>query len=267
MRTKQEYLLSIPFEYLIAFSRKTGLIRRNGYYTKKDFVQHLLRSVKVSECKQLCDFYNAGVSYQKSAEYFLDKYPTGVRVSGAFVDYLKKTTTNLGILLFEFPIPKTRVDILRLNNFSHAYEVKSQRDRIDRLCFQLPALRKIFERVYLIYPFNLKDKIKRVTNRTIGLYGFKAKNSETTFEIEREAEKLDEFESDAQLGLLRMDELKAICLDLFGEKPLHKTKREMINIIVRHVKRYEINSLFKKSIQTRAIIQTRTSMLVKMNGL
>lgn len=266
MHTKQEYLLQIPFEYIIAFSRETRLIRRNGYYTKKDFVQHLLRSLKACECKQLHDFYNNGVSYRDAAKCFLAKYPTGEFVSKTFVDYLIKTTENLGILLFEFPIPKTRVDILRLDNFSYAYEVKSQRDRIDRLRYQLPALGRIFERVCLIFASGLKDKITKMANKTVGLYAFTAKKGRITFEIEREPIEIDEFKPCAQLGLLRMDELRAIYFSLYKEKPIHKARGELVNIIAKNAGRYEINRLFKKSIQRRTRNQTRTYMLMNMDA-
>lgn len=266
MRTKQEYLLPIPFEYILAFSRETRLIRRNGYYTKKDFVQHLLRSLKLSECKQLYDFFNNGVPHRDAARYFLEEYPTGELVSKAFVDYLVKTTKNLGILLFEFPIPKTRVDILRLNNFSYAYEVKSQRDRIDRLRYQLPALSRIFERVCLIFASSLEDKIARMPTKTVGLYVFTAKKGQITFEIEREPLEIDEFEPDAQLELLRVDELKSLYSTLYEEEPVRKARRELTDLIIRNVDRYEINLLFKRTIQSRNRNQTRTCMLLNKNA-
>jgi len=262
MLTKQEYLLSIPFEYIIAFSRGTRLIRRNGYYTKKDFVQHLLRNLRVSECKKLYEFYGNGVSCRDAVKYFLEKYPTGELVSKAFVNHLIKTTKDLGMLMYEFPIQKTRVDILRISNFSYAYEVKSQRDRVDRLHYQLPMLGRIFESVYLVFSFSVKDKIKKMVDKKVGLYTYTTKEDQIVFTIEREPVEIDEYEPHAQLELFGMDELRSIYFDLYKEKPKNKVKRELINLFLKNIDRHEINLLFKKTIQKRDRNQTRSYMLM-----
>lgn len=264
MRTKQEYLLSLPFEYIIAFSKETGLIRRHTYYTKKDFVQRLLRSLTTSECKQLYKSYNKGISQREVSTCFLRKYPTGMLVCRAFVRYLRKTTKNVGRLLFEFPIPRTRVDILRLNGFSHAFEVKSQRDRIDRLSYQLPALRKIFEKVALVYPSNLGNKVKDRVGENIGLYLFSNKNGEISIEIERESVETDDYDPVTQLGLLRVEELRTICVNLCGETRILRIKQEMIDFVLRNAERHEINKIFIKTIKDRFITQTRTPYLVHL---
>lgn len=262
MLTKQEYLLLLPFEYVLGFSRTTGLIRQNSCYTKKDFVQRLLRSLKASECRQLHDFYSNGFSYRKAAMCYLRKYPSGNHVSKAFVEYLRETTNDLGRLFFEFPIPQTRVDILRLDSTSHAYEVKSQRDKTKRLHFQLPALRRIFEKVSLVYASNLASKVRKVVDMSVGLYSFSVEDGEIVIEIRRPPVETDAFEPVAQLELLRTDEVRAIYIELFGVEPLRKTKAVMINVIATDIGRYEINKFFVKTIGSRNVVQTRTSMLM-----
>jgi len=263
MRTKQECLLAIPFEYIIAFSKETRLLRSNGYCTKKDFVQHLLRSLNIHECERLYQFYAEGRPYREASKYFLAKRPTGYIVSGAFVNYLDKTTHDLGKLFFEFPIANTRVDILRLNGSSYAYEVKSQRDRLDRLRFQLPAARKLFEYVSVIFPLSLKNKVMEIVDGNVGLYSFDIRDEQPIFEVEKEQTKNDEIYPEAQLDLLRLDELQTMCSNFCEKKPTRLEKNEMIRVILNNMNWSEANDAFKKVIQKRVCVPSRSSLLIK----
>lgn len=265
MRTKQEYLLSIPFEYIIGFSKETRLIRCNRYFTKKDFVHRLLKNLNTSECKQLYGFYRNGYSYKRAVEWFLGNYPTGAIVSRNFVDYLNSKKENIGTLCFEFSILKTRVDILRLENRFHAYEVKSQRDRIDRLHYQLPALKEFFEYVSLIVPYDSKRRVIEMVGREVGIFTFTFHRNQMIFEIQREPEMNDGFNEYSQLKLLRICELRDICIKTCRTEPKQKTRKEMIKIIVGNFEHDQINEIFKSKIRNREKTQTRMSILTKTN--
>lgn len=264
MRTKQEYLLSIPFEYIIGFSRETGLIRRNGYFTKKDFVHHLLRTLKLSECKQLFGYHQNGLPYKKAVEQFLNRYPTSELISKSFVDYLDSTIENLGTLYFEFPILKTRVDILRLYDHSYAYEVKSQRDRIDRLHYQLPALKKVFEYTYLIIPSESKHRIIKIIDKDVGIITFASERSQMIFEVDREPEMVNALDKYAQLDLLRMDELMDLYNNTYGTKP-KKSKKEIIEVLIENFECYQMNEVFKSTIRNRKKVRTRSSVSINID--
>lgn len=261
MRTKQEYLLSLPFEYILGFSRETGLIRRKGYFTKKDFVYRLLRNLQTSECSQLYEFYKAGDSYKKSVDWFLCNYPTSGMIEKSFVNYLTSKNKNLGTFFFEFPILKTRVDILRLEEKFHAYEVKSQRDKIDRIHYQLPALKEYFEYTNLIIPSKLEQRLKEIVGREVGIIIFTLNHDEITFEIDREPEIIDDFNEYAQLELLRMCELRDICNQIGGVTSKEKPRGESIKTIIENFSRYEINEFFKSKIRNREKTLTRMSLL------
>lgn len=53
-------------------------------------------------------------------------------------------------MLNEFRVGNCKVDVAILNGTSTAYEIKSERDKLDRLCNQVDAYRKVFARVNII---------------------------------------------------------------------------------------------------------------------
>ncbi len=261
MQTKQEYLLGIPFEYILGFSRETGLIRRKEYFTKKDFVHRLLRTLNLSECKNLNNYYQKGISYKTAVEEFLGSYPTAELISKRFVEYLTININNLGTLCFEFPITKTRVDILRLENETYAYEVKSQRDRIDRLDYQLPALQKVFEYTLIIIPSELKSRIERIIHNDVGIITYLSEYGQITFEIDREPEIANDLNEYRQLNLLRLDELMAIYMRTFRKIPNEKRREKLVAEIILNLDCSQINEVFKLTLRNRSKSQTRTPYL------
>jgi hypothetical protein len=251
MRTKQDYLLCIPFEYIIGFSRESGLIRGYSCFTKKVFVHRLLMNLTVFECRQLYEDYKNGANYELSVERFMRKFPTGEIVGKNFVEHLRREQDDSGIIYFEFPVLKTRVDILTLKKDFHAYEVKSIRDRLDRLNYQVPALKEFFEYVSLIVPHEAKQRIIEMVDGEIGIITFTAKHNELIFEIEREPKCLDCFNESIQLEILQKRELRAICAEALKFNPKKKNRKELINLITEHCPRQEINEIFKTKIRDR----------------
>jgi hypothetical protein len=166
MQTKQECLLELPFEFIIAFAKETQMLRSNGYFTKKDYVHHLLKKLNVEDCFALNELYKKGFNCGDAAKYFNKKRPTGYLISGGFVNYLNNQG-KIGTILYEFPITSTRVDILRLDGTSYAYEIKSQRDKLDRLNVQLPALGRVFDKVFVVFPFDLKEELDEMSMKRL----------------------------------------------------------------------------------------------------
>lgn len=250
MRTKQEYLLDLPFEFIIGFSEETGLVRDHACFTKKDFVHRLIGTLTISECHVLSEMYRKGAPYRSSVDWYLAKYPSGEMVSKSFVEHLNKRESNLGSIYFEFPIIKTRVDILRLASDSHAYEVKSERDKVDRLEYQIPALQKVFDYVYLIAPNRLMQKIPDSINSQIGLITFSIDACDYSFELAREPKINYGLNSKLQLNLLRLDELGIICSKIIGAKAKRMGRKEQTLAIIQHYNSEQIHEMFKLIIQS-----------------
>ncbi len=259
MLTKQEYLLSVPFEYILGFSLETGLIRDGSCFTKKDFVQRLMLNLKISECKQVFEDFKNGHSYKRSVEWFLAKLPTGEMVSKNFVETHFRGAANAGPFCFEFPILETRVDILRLSGSFHAYEVKSQRDKLDRLNYQVPALKRFFEYVSLVVSYDLAQKVVEKVDCDIGIITFRSIDNDLIFETYREGCLLDSYDPTCQLNLLQITELRSLYEKIFDSAPSkRKNRKELSAEIICHSERSEINEIFKSKIRNREKIQKRT---------
>jgi hypothetical protein len=254
-RTKQEFLLAIPFEYILGFSKETRLIRDNSCFTKKDFVHRLLKNLDKFECQYLYESYKKGKTYKFSAEWFLDKFPTGGIISKNFVESLNSQNSSQKTIYFEFPVFKTRVDILALSENSHAFEVKSQRDKLDRLNYQIPALKEYFENVSLIIPLESKQKIIEHLDREIGIITFKTKDDKIIFEIEREPTSIDDFNEFSQMELLHVDELRTIYSEYVRSPTMKLYRKDLIHNIIEFIPRHKINELFKTTIRERGKVR------------
>ena len=260
MITKQEYLLSIPFDYIIGFSKETKLIRDNGCFTKKDFIHRLMSNLEIAQCKQLYEEYNNGFGYKYSVKRFLTEFPTGQIIGQSFV--AEQISCKPNSFFLEFPISKTRVDILQLSNNFHAYEIKSQRDNFNRLHYQVPALRAYFENVSLIVPMDSWGQIAQKIDEKVGIITFSSECGSFSFEVVRPASQIEEYESMAQLDILQISELRGILSNkvepVFDKKV---NRKYIIQQIVNTFTRTEINELFKLALQNRGQFQNQRSLL------
>jgi hypothetical protein len=264
MRTKQEYLSEIPFEYIIGFSEETGLIRDHSCFTKKDFVFRLARTLSSEECCFLNKMFINNMPYKCCVSWYLDKYPTGDMLGKDFVEYLHKQKSNLGSICFEFPIDKTRVDILRLDTEFHAYEVKSKRDKFDRLNYQIPALQKVFDFVYLIVSYEQRLKALNIIDSNTGLITFSSDTDTLAFSLEREPKLNCNTNPINQLKLLRIDELLCIARTNI-KKPKILTRNGLITTILQSYNREQIQELFKSTIRKRTLTDINKKLTTNLN--
>lgn len=264
MQTKQECLMGIPFEYILGFSKETGLIRRKECFTKKDFVHRLLRTMSLSDCYNLNAYYKNGISYEKAVDDYLGRYPTAGLISKHFVEHLRVTNADIGTICFEFPVIKTRVDILRLEQSTFAYEVKSQRDKLDRLTYQLPALQEIFDYTLLIIPFELENKIEHMVHDNVGIITYRSENGRIIFDKYREAEIANYGDKRRQLDILRLDELIPIYRETCGRTPSDRTRKNLIDQLCSKLDSSQINDLFKSTLRKRERFSMKKTYVQKI---
>lgn len=72
-------------------------------------------------------------------------------------------------MLSEFRVGKSKADIVILNGTSSAYEIKSERDKLDRLEGQINSYLKVFARVNIITGENHRDEIENNTSEEVGI--------------------------------------------------------------------------------------------------
>ena len=72
-------------------------------------------------------------------------------------------------MLSEFRAGPCKVDVAILNGTSTAYEIKSERDRLDRLPDQLQAYLRMFAQVYVVTGQNHHDAVLRIAPNEVGV--------------------------------------------------------------------------------------------------
>lgn len=72
-------------------------------------------------------------------------------------------------LLTEFRVETCKVDVAIFNGTATAYEIKSERDRLNRLENQVASYRKVFSKVYVVTGENHVDEVLKRTGDEIGV--------------------------------------------------------------------------------------------------
>jgi hypothetical protein len=72
-------------------------------------------------------------------------------------------------MLTEFRVASCKADVVILNGTSTVYEVKSERDNLDRLCTQINAYQKVFARVNVITGETHLGSVIRLVPRDVGI--------------------------------------------------------------------------------------------------
>lgn len=72
-------------------------------------------------------------------------------------------------LLTEFRVETCKVDVAIFNGTSTAYEIKSERDRLDRLENQLTSYRKVFSKIYVVTGENHAPDVLRQSSPDVGV--------------------------------------------------------------------------------------------------
>ncbi|EPA7430581.1 TPA: sce7726 family protein [Pseudomonas aeruginosa] len=82
---------------------------------------------------------------------------------------LGRHSLNTAAMLTEFRVETCKVDIAIFNGTSTAYEIKSERDRLDRLENQLESYRKLFAKVYVVTGENHAEEVLKSTSDETGV--------------------------------------------------------------------------------------------------
>lgn len=76
---------------------------------------------------------------------------------------------STAVMLSEFRVANNKADLVILNGTSSAYEIKSERDKLDRLENQIESYLKVFAKVNVIAGENHLDDIMRDSNQEVGV--------------------------------------------------------------------------------------------------
>lgn len=83
-------------------------------------------------------------------------------------------------ILTEFRVGVSKADVVVLNGSTSVYEVKSERDRLDRLPSQIESYRKVFSRINIITAEKHLKSVKSMVSSETGLFLLTKKNEIST---------------------------------------------------------------------------------------
>ena len=83
--------------------------------------------------------------------------------------FLGVHSINTASMLTEFRVGSSKADVVILNGTASAYEIKSERDTLDRLQRQIEAYRRVFARVNVITSLNHLDEVQELIEADIGI--------------------------------------------------------------------------------------------------
>lgn len=239
--SKQEMLTNMPLEFLIEFGHISNLFRNyRRYFSKKDFVQHLARNLTYEECVLIYKQYRSGLHAKMIGQEYLNKHPNASAIAQILRSRLVAEVPE-GVIIHEFPIFGSRVDLVLINGYSRAFEIKSPRDNITRLQKQLRCYKRVFEEIYLVCPREFE-----IGELDVGMYRFIVDGG-VILSHERDANQNDALDPLEQLRLLRKTELSS----MLSPNLKDMSRIEMIREIMRGRSPKEINDTFKQLIGNR----------------
>ncbi|WP_084251842.1 sce7726 family protein [Bradyrhizobium sp. AT1] len=147
-----------------------------------------------------------------------------LRVVGNRDEYIYKAALTHNVLLgthslktasmlAEFRVGQCKADVAILNGTSTVYEIKSERDSLDRLEKQLESYKRVFARVFVITAEKHVDSILRSTDNEIGVLSLSAR--QTISKLRDARERPDRICPATVFESIRTDEAKLI-LKSFG---------------------------------------------------
>lgn len=241
--TKQQMLLSLPLEFLLGFAVDAKMLRSIWVnYTKKELVHRLVRTLREDYCHMLKLEYDANGRFDETVRQILREQPTANEMRNAFIK--KELQKNNCVLVKELRLNGTRVDIASFNGSSLAYEIKSNRDKLDRLQNQILIYSRVFEYVHLVLDRLSPENIPA----HVGIYQLNRNEDGLEFEKIREPLHNDLIDPLEQLKLLRLSELRRLTKKYGGKAFARSTT---IRFLRSRLDRNEINCLYKTEMKQR----------------
>lgn len=184
-------------------------------------------------------------------DFIMKYYPAEYRVKYNLIKrYLQKSDETS---FFELNLGDSRLDIGRINGKSHAYEIKTELDNLEKLAKQLNDYLSTFEYIYVvIHPKHLKRVINIIPDNC-GVITYRFEEESCKFSFRKKAEYNSTFNSDSQLSALTVKELNLL---LKANPELAKVDRyKKEQYIKNNFSKQEINAFFKKALKNRYMDQ------------
>lgn len=152
------------------------------------------------------------------------------------------------VCMYEFPVLNSRADFVRVNGVSHAYEIKTEIDTLDRLKNQIADYLSAFEYVTVVVHIKHLKKVKSTMPRCTGIIAFEINNDGVRFEQVREAKENRSYKMNVQLGLLNSCDLGYIIKTTLGYE-VPKFKNDRFKLVKSKHNKVSLNYAFKEALK------------------
>ena len=177
-------------------------------------------------------------------ELLIRYYPTETIIKHAFIKFARKS----GVYIFELPIGNSRVDICRINKFSHAFEIKTEYDVLNRLEKQIADYAEVFDYVSVVIASSLIAKVEEIIPRSCGIYVYEHMTGALGIHFVHVRKSLKNFNinSTTQLQTLSKKTLDAILMQSKEKNSI--TDTDVVSNLKEHLSEQQINYNFKKAL-------------------
>jgi hypothetical protein len=145
-----------------------------------------------------------------------------------------------------------RADVAVINGAIHGFEIKSERDTLERLPRQRDAYERCFDRVTLVVAMKHRRKAEAVIPKGWGILVATAREGRVELVVAREPRPNNSVAPESVVQLLWRDEAVAILRRLGVGKGLHtKRRRELWGLLVASVPLDELRRLVRETLKAR----------------
>lgn len=141
-----------------------------------------------------------------------------------------------------------RIDIAVINGLFHGYEIKSDMDTLQRLPRQSEYYSKVFDRMVLVTTKKYVNEVKKIIPKWWGIKYYNENKELKTVRKGRINNNVDPF---SRLTILWKNELIELVARYTDKKYKSKTKRALIDVILKEVPNDEIIDYTRTTIKLR----------------
>lgn len=214
--------------------------------TNKALITDMNEIVKL-DCRSLIDSYQIRDLFN---HLILKYYPNEMSVKSNFINKVLARTKQ-HVLVYEYPVGNSRVDLCKINGTSYAYEIKTDLDNFERLEKQVNDYLEVFEMVYIVCSEKNLSKARNILPEECGIYTYNVSSrGNYTFKKFKKSIHSNRINSTKQIGVLRKREI----LQHFSCSQ-SSSRLEIDSSVLKNHSSKDINETFKLIIKNRYKIQ------------
>lgn len=133
----------------------------------------------------------------------------------------------------EFHVGNSIVDIALFNGESKAFEIKTEYDTPRRLWKQLDDYRKVFDKCYVVIPYEKADAYISSIDKSFGIITLERKNGRIFLTTIQDATLNNDIDPELIISCLHVDEYESIVFELTGSipnVPKHQLYKECLSV-------------------------------------